>query len=463
MYPAGSRHPGPPGPPAPGQPPFKYTIIESCDRIKDEFSYLQQANQSLRVELEKLANEKTEMQRHYVMYYEMSYGLNVEMHKQTEIAKRLNAIIAQILPFLSGEHQQQVAAAVDRAKQVTMTELNAIIGQQMHSSQQMPPHPHGHPPFMPHAAAAAMAAAGLGQAPPASAAGLLALSASLSAGSGPHLPPGAQPGGKSDPHRQPQNQDNANDQKRSGSAHSAGDHRNSFSPHLDRESDRHRSRSPLDSALDGKSNNKKRRENNNGDKVDPNASEDERSDADLVVDVANEDPISPANGDVTSPRENGSGDSRIKRENRPASRSGSSSNSSTPVSKPSKDHLVSHSDSRHPALTHGILSFHQNEKPPTPVSKSITPTSSGSATPSAGQNANKTPKPATSAIGLPYSYLHGPAGPGHPGLGPAELASAAYSQGLLHNSYPRGIVSPCPDRVLVPVLTRFFVLTTGWI
>ncbi|KPJ15761.1 Protein groucho-2 [Papilio machaon] len=48
----------------------------------------------------------------------------------TEIAKRLNAIIAQILPFLSQEHQQQVASAVERAKQVTMTELNAIIGQQ---------------------------------------------------------------------------------------------------------------------------------------------------------------------------------------------------------------------------------------------------------------------------------------------------------------------------------------------
>lgn len=34
------------------------------------------------MECEKLAQEKTEMQRHYVMYYEMSYGLNVEMHKQ---------------------------------------------------------------------------------------------------------------------------------------------------------------------------------------------------------------------------------------------------------------------------------------------------------------------------------------------------------------------------------------------
>lgn len=47
---------------------------------------------------------------------------------QTEIAKRLSAIIGQVLPFLAQEHQQQVASAVERAKQVTMTELNAIIG-----------------------------------------------------------------------------------------------------------------------------------------------------------------------------------------------------------------------------------------------------------------------------------------------------------------------------------------------
>ena len=64
-----------------------------------------------------------------------------------EIAKRLNAIIAQLLPFLSQEvgllmrtkqlsqpiiigfqHQQQVVTAVERAKQVTMSELNSIIG-----------------------------------------------------------------------------------------------------------------------------------------------------------------------------------------------------------------------------------------------------------------------------------------------------------------------------------------------
>ena len=63
----------------------------------------------------------------FLQYYEMSYGLNVEMHKQTEICKRLDAIIRQVLPFLSAEHQQQVALAVDRAKQITITELNAVM------------------------------------------------------------------------------------------------------------------------------------------------------------------------------------------------------------------------------------------------------------------------------------------------------------------------------------------------
>uniref|UniRef100_A0A8C7X746 TLE family member 4, transcriptional corepressor n=1 Tax=Oryzias sinensis TaxID=183150 RepID=A0A8C7X746_9TELE len=143
MYPP-ARHPVPH---QPGQP-FKFTVTESCDRIKEEFQFLQAQYHSLKMECEKLASEKTEMQRHYVMvrlpwmcpwcfglkedqtehYYEMSYGLNIEMHKQAEIVKRLNAICAQVIPFLSQEHQQQVVQAVERAKQVTMAELNAIIG-----------------------------------------------------------------------------------------------------------------------------------------------------------------------------------------------------------------------------------------------------------------------------------------------------------------------------------------------
>ncbi|XP_017874239.1 PREDICTED: protein groucho isoform X4 [Drosophila arizonae] len=137
MYPAPVRHPAAGGPPPQG--PIKFTIADTLERIKEEFNFLQAQYHSIKLECEKLANEKTEMQRHYVMYYEMSYGLNVEMHKQTEIAKRLNTLINQLLPFLQADHQQQVLQAVERAKQVTMQELNLIIGQhqQQHGIQQL--------------------------------------------------------------------------------------------------------------------------------------------------------------------------------------------------------------------------------------------------------------------------------------------------------------------------------------
>lgn len=41
--------------------------IEACERIKEEYQFLQAQNQTLKLELEKLSQEKTEMQRHYVM------------------------------------------------------------------------------------------------------------------------------------------------------------------------------------------------------------------------------------------------------------------------------------------------------------------------------------------------------------------------------------------------------------
>uniref|UniRef100_A0AAY4BNI6 Groucho/TLE N-terminal Q-rich domain-containing protein n=1 Tax=Denticeps clupeoides TaxID=299321 RepID=A0AAY4BNI6_9TELE len=115
--------------------PLKFTTSDSCDRIKDEFQFLQAQYHSLKLECDKLASEKSEMQRHYIMYYEMSYGLNIEMHKQAEIVKRLNGICAQVLPYLSQEHQQQVLGAIERAKQVTPPEMNSIIRQQLQAHQ----------------------------------------------------------------------------------------------------------------------------------------------------------------------------------------------------------------------------------------------------------------------------------------------------------------------------------------
>uniref|UniRef100_A0A665VH64 TLE family member 2, transcriptional corepressor a n=1 Tax=Echeneis naucrates TaxID=173247 RepID=A0A665VH64_ECHNA len=113
---------------------LKLTYPETLDRIKEEFQFLQTQYHSLKLECEKLATEKTEIQRHYVMYF---FFFSPPSFFQTEIAKRLNVICAQLIPFLSQEHQQQVVQAMERAKQVTMGELNASIG-----VRGLPPLPH---------------------------------------------------------------------------------------------------------------------------------------------------------------------------------------------------------------------------------------------------------------------------------------------------------------------------------
>ncbi|GLH03503.1 Protein groucho [Gryllus bimaculatus] len=379
------------GPPQPGQP-FKFTVGESCDRIKEEFNFLQAQYHNLKLECEKLASEKIEIQRHYVMYYEMSYGLNVEMHKQTEIAKRLNAIIAQILPFLSQEHQQQVASAVERAKQVTMTELNAIIGQQrpdlprllqqMHA-QQLPHAAHAPPiPMMPHP--------GL-PGPPSSAASLLGLSGAL-AGPGAH--PLSMLGSKPELHR---------DEVKSNSGLNSAEerHRNSISP---AEREKYRPRSSPDPE------HKKMKK----EEKDCHASDGEKSDQDLVVDDASEDPVSPPNG-TASPRENGLDKLAPKKEHiGPHSpRSGTSSNASTPSTKKL-----------------------DGEKPTTPISKSVTPTSGGSGSSGAAGSSGLKPlvKPPTLA-----QYPH------YLPAAPPELQAGPY--GALNHNLPPAINYPRPPLV----------------
>ncbi|KAL2713878.1 protein groucho, partial [Vespula squamosa] len=106
--------------------------------------------------------------------------------QQTEIAKRLNAIIVQLLPFLAQEHQQQVANAVERAKQVTMSELNAIIGQQQQQGlQQLLQQIHAQQ--LPHGAV-------VGGLPPGGLLGFAgAAAAAAAAGVPPHLAPPAHP------------------------------------------------------------------------------------------------------------------------------------------------------------------------------------------------------------------------------------------------------------------------------
>uniref|UniRef100_A0A669EAQ9 TLE family member 3, transcriptional corepressor a n=1 Tax=Oreochromis niloticus TaxID=8128 RepID=A0A669EAQ9_ORENI len=271
----------------PGQPGFKFTVAESCDRIKDEFQFLQAQYHSLKVEYDKLANEKTEMQRHYVM---------------TEIAKRLNAILAQIMPFLSQEHQQQVAQAVERAKQVTMTELNAIIGQQQLQAQHLSHAAHGPPP------------PGI---PPVtgSGSGLLALGA---LGSQAHLPV--------------KDEKNHHDLEHRGEKKSSN---NSISPSesLRTASEKHRSSS--DYSLDSK-----KRKVEEKDSMSRYDSDGEKSD-DLVVDVSNEDPATPRASPAHSPPENGIDKPRPPKKDTPNSPASVASSGSTPSSKAKE---LSHND-----------------------------------------------------------------------------------------------------------------------
>ncbi|KAM7405844.1 hypothetical protein PAMP_000264 [Pampus punctatissimus] len=351
----------------PGQPGFKFTVAESCDRIKDEFQFLQAQYHSLKVEYDKLANEKTEMQRHYVMYYEMSYGLNIEMHKQTEIAKRLNAILAQIMPFLSQEHQQQVAQAVERAKQVTMTELNAIIGvrglpnlpltqqqlQAQHLSHaahappvQLPPHPSGlQPPGIPPVTGAGS--------------GLLALGA---LGSQAHLPVKDEKNHHDLEHRECSDT-HTNLCFAFLSPGPSSFHSPLALPLKERESSTNNSVSPSDSLRAASEKHRgssdygldsKKRKVDDKDSMSRYDSDGDKSD-DLVVDVSNEDPATPRVSPAHSPPENGLDKSRVlKKDVAPNSPASVASSGSTPSSK-AKDHA-------------------HNDKSSTPSLKSNTPT-----------------------------------------------------------------------------------------
>ncbi|ELK03538.1 Transducin-like enhancer protein 3 [Pteropus alecto] len=466
MYPQG-RHPAPH---QPGQPGFKFTVAESCDRIKDEFQFLQAQYHSLKVEYDKLANEKTEMQRHYVMYYEMSYGLNIEMHKQTEIAKRLNTILAQIMPFLSQEHQQQVAQAVERAKQVTMTELNAIIGllvlpplsrvgfeitfrtrladvgphasrclsalcvsslakqqqlQAQHLSHathgppvQLPPHPSGlQPPGIPPVTG--------------SSSGLLALGA---LGSQAHLTvkdeknhheldhrdweaPGGQQGyARSSSLASPQRMEGR--VLRTGMD---GEGNNSVSPSESlRASEKHRG--SADYSMEAK-----KRKAEEKDSLSRYDSDGDKSD-DLVVDVSNEDPATPRVSPAHSPPENGLDKARGLKKDAPTSPASVASSSSTPSSK-TKD--LGHNDK---SSTPGLKSN-------TPTPRNDAPTPGTSTTPGLRSMPGKPPgmDPIASALRTPISITSSYAAPfammSHHEMNGSLSSPSAYAS--LHNIPPQ--------------------------
>jgi hypothetical protein len=63
------------------------------DRIRDEYNALRQQLQNARVELERHAQEKENLQRQAMVYFEMLSTCNLEVAKHMEIAKRLSSIV----------------------------------------------------------------------------------------------------------------------------------------------------------------------------------------------------------------------------------------------------------------------------------------------------------------------------------------------------------------------------------
>uniref|UniRef100_A0A8C5I2A0 Transducin-like enhancer protein 3-B n=1 Tax=Gouania willdenowi TaxID=441366 RepID=A0A8C5I2A0_GOUWI len=307
MYPQG-RHPAPH---QPGQPGFKFTVAESCDRIKDEFQFLQAQYHSLKVEYDKLANEKTEMQRHYVMVRgAIVTTLDLKPLAPGEVSQvmQLQRCCCACVPLLT--HQQQL-----QAQHLS----HAAHGPPV----QLPPHPSGlQPPGLP-------SVTGAGS-------GLLALGA---LGSQAHLPV--------------KDEKNHHDLEHRGEEHSLSNTlkptNNSVSPSdsLRAASEKHRSSS--DYSLDSK-----KRKVDDKDNMTRYDSDGDKSD-DLVVDVSNEDPATPRVSPVHSPPENGLDKSRVlKKDAVPNSPASVASSGSTPSSK-AKDHA-------------------HNDKSSTPSLKSNTPT-----------------------------------------------------------------------------------------
>uniref|UniRef100_A0A671XQR9 Transducin-like enhancer protein 4 n=1 Tax=Sparus aurata TaxID=8175 RepID=A0A671XQR9_SPAAU len=361
MYPP-ARHPVPH---QPGQP-LKFTVTESCDRIKEEFHFLQ-------AQYHRKKSNPKQMRR--------------MMHGSFSPTFCFDVSLSHFVCFLS-QHQQQVVQAVERAKQVTMAELNAIIGVGVLHQQLQAQHlSHGHAipiPLTPHPA---------GLQPPlppgAGTASLLALSSALS-------------------HQLPlkderKHHDNNGEQPR-GKVRSAYKHRSSSDYSSDSKKQKTDDKESTRYESDG-----------------------EKSDDNLVVDVSNEDPASPRGSPAHSPRENGLDKRRLLKKDAPLSPSSIASSSSTPSSKSKEINL----------------------KSTTPVSKSSTPTSRSDApTPSSTSTPGLRTAPGKltgvealapglrTPLAVPCSYPSPFGMVPHPGIN-GELSGAGAAYTGLHNISPQ--------------------------
>ncbi|CAJ0954979.1 unnamed protein product, partial [Mesorhabditis belari] len=144
-------------------------IMEHLDRIREEYNSVNTQLGQQRQELEKLSIEREQMQRQFMMYYEMSLSMNAEFMKQNEVNKKLSTVLQQVITLLPPDQATTASAAFERAKHVTQADLNqAMMGNsqaqamallQGQLGMQLPGNPLMNPAFANPAAFAALAQA----------------------------------------------------------------------------------------------------------------------------------------------------------------------------------------------------------------------------------------------------------------------------------------------------------------
>uniref|UniRef100_A0A671SV16 Protein groucho-2-like n=1 Tax=Sinocyclocheilus anshuiensis TaxID=1608454 RepID=A0A671SV16_9TELE len=355
------RHPD--APHQPGQPGFKFTVAESCDRIKDEFQFLQaQYHRSTTLQDFIFSWLRSKQRKDCFVCRILKYDLHVRADINIPVTPPvlLNWTprsmdfstffpLAHLL-YVSPQQQQLQAQHLSHAA---------------HGPMALPPHPSAlQPPGIPPATG--------------SGSGLLALGA---LGSQPHLPV-----------KDEKNHPDLEHRGKDPLAHFnisllSPPQNNSISPSdsLRTTSEKHRGSS--DYSLDSK-----KRKVEDKDSMSRYDSDGDKSD-DLVVDVSNEDPATPRGSPVHSPPENGIDKPRPAKKDTPNSPASVASSGSTPSSK-NKEH--GHNDK---SSTPGLKSN-------TPTPRNDAPTPGTSTTPGLRPILGKPPMEALAAPALrtPLSY-----------------------------------------------------------
>lgn len=94
-------------------------IPDYLDRLREEYSMLQNQVQTLRVESDKKNQEVEAMKGQMVSYMEMMAQFQFESVKNMEVTKRMTSVFQHVLPLLPVEHQASAAQALERSKNVT--------------------------------------------------------------------------------------------------------------------------------------------------------------------------------------------------------------------------------------------------------------------------------------------------------------------------------------------------------